>query len=181
MTNQFKAVFGSVSPQAASAAASTHSFGGTKNAGGLSILNGEKNMDTPVLLQMMTTVRPPQRKRPTFSAAGLPRKRRPLPNRLTPVRWALRAQRPERYKILLLPTTTPLSLPPKRFRNSPIGEVLQSLLWRSIMAKKSKKAPQTGSREPNLLTIAYAARLERQLSREVPPPRRPKKPRTPPK
>ncbi len=47
MTNQFKTVFGSVSPQAASAAASTHSFGGTKNAGGLSILNGEKNMDTP--------------------------------------------------------------------------------------------------------------------------------------
>ena len=39
------------------------------------------------------------------------------------------------------------------------------------MAKKSKKASQTGSREPNLLTIAYAARLERQINREAPSPR----------
>ena len=50
------------------------------------------------------------------------------------------------------------------------------------MAKKSKKASQTGSREPNLLTIAYAARLERELNREAPSPRAAgsrKKPRTP--
>src|SRR4030095_6059622 len=57
-----------------------------------------------------------------------------------------------------------------------------ALLWRSIMAKKSKKASQTGSREPNLLTIAYAARLEREVNREAPSPRAVgsrKKPRTP--
>jgi hypothetical protein len=59
-----------------------------------------------------------------------------------------------------------------------------ALLWRSIMAKKSKKASETGitSREPNLLTIAYAARLEREVNREVPSPRAVvsrKKPRTP--
>jgi hypothetical protein len=50
------------------------------------------------------------------------------------------------------------------------------------MAKKSKKASQTGSREPNLLTIAYAARLERQVNREAPSSRAVgsrKKPRTP--
>jgi hypothetical protein len=53
------------------------------------------------------------------------------------------------------------------------------------MAKKSKQASQTGitSREPNLLTIAYAARLEREVNRQVPSPRRAvgsrKKPSTP--
>ena len=53
------------------------------------------------------------------------------------------------------------------------------------MAKKSKKASQTGitSREPNLLTQAYAARLERQVNREASLARRAvgsrKKPSTP--
>jgi hypothetical protein len=62
---------------------------------------------------------------------------------------------------------TILALPSAEAIYSSSGRQCATVLFfgGASMAKKSKKASQTGSREPNLVTIAYAARLERQVNR----------------
>jgi len=78
---------------------------------------------------------------------------------------------------------------PRMTAPSPLGAtdlaVLRSptcydaVFWRSVMAKKIKKAPQSSiaSQEPNPFAAAYATRLARQVSQELSTPRQPSNPR----